>query len=416
MRGRLFRVGGGLLLAMSGGPLGCRPRATTGSGPPPVASSSPSTSASPRASAAPSSSVAPARVADGGSEVPAGDGGAETAARIDGGLARDGGADGGLASGCRVLEGPVPAPEAPARAAWADPHLFYWMGIDGAVRRRALPGEKGTEDPLVARGRPGTELSAVLLGPGRGVVAYLADGMSADGPMLQAFVAVDGHKPLRISEEGTGATYVSLARRGPQVLAVMLDGRTAMTPVHVRVLSPATEGPHAEGLAPGPDAVIFVGGPAPRRPRGALVTMSRVAEPGGSTAFALLPMEQDARGFGMAIVRVDDPPRDDEPATWSLYPNGLEPAAVAGTHNGTSMYFARVRPETPSPGATRVLELGRLSGIGEPTLLGVVARAGRLDGVRLVGDDSAGGATPEGLTLDYVADGSALRQRLLCPP
>ena len=155
---------------------------------------------------------------------------------------------------------------------------------------------------------------------------------------------------MRLSEDGSGATFVDLARRGTRLLAMTIDARVAMTPAHARPL--ALEGGK---LVLGTDAVVFVGGSAERHNAGALATST------DGSAFELIAVADGASAFGMAAIRVEDPPHEDEPVVWSLYPNGLDPAPIAATHGGAAMIVARVRPRTADPKSSRVLELGVLS-------------------------------------------------------
>ena len=100
-------------------------------------------------------------------------------------------------------------------------------------------------------------------------------------------------------------------------LALQVDARTALT---AKNALPIAYGKRDEL---GDDAVVFVGGPGDRRTRAAL------AVPPVGPGWSLLPIATDIGSFGLAIVRVDAPPRVDEPAVWAMYPNGLDPAPVA---------------------------------------------------------------------------------------
>src|SRR5262249_42940331 len=150
-------------------------------------------------------------------------------------------------------------------------------------------------------------------------------------------------------EDGSGATYVDLAPRGDGLIALTIDARVAMTPAHARPLT-LDQGK----LAIGKDAVIFVGGSAERHNAGTLVTAN------DGTAFSLIPVSEGAPRFGLAPLRIDDPPADDSSVVWSFYPNGLDPAAVAATRGESAMHVARVRPRSSETEATHVLEIGVL--------------------------------------------------------
>jgi hypothetical protein len=213
--------------------------------------------------------------------------------------------------------------------------------------------------------------------------------------MNQAFVALDDGPPVRLSEDGTGAMDVALAPRGDGLLAIVLDGRTAMSVVHARPV-----GVKGAALVLGKDVVSFVGGSPERHARVGLATAR------DGRAFALLPLAKDGLTFGMTTITVSDPPRDDEATTFDPYPNGLDPAAVRGSRGATLPYFARVRPAAADPKAPRVVEVGRL---GDARTLLVVARASVNGPLALdVADATARGLTaagPDVLTLTFAAPG-----------
>jgi hypothetical protein len=240
--------------------------------------------------------------------------------------------------------GPTP-PKSPIPACAAALDFFFCPDASGAIHKSRGPGE---EDVVVARSKPGTDIAAASLG-GQPVVAYLADRVTSEGLVREAWAAMEGAAPVRVSEDGSGATFIDLAPRGEELLALTIDARVAMTPAHAR-----TFGLEAGKLKLGKDAVIFVGGSAERHNAGTLVTA------GDGTAFALVPVSEDGFRFGMATVRIDDPPADDSSVVWSFYPNGLDPAAVAATRGESAMYVARVRPRSAETDATHVLEIGVL--------------------------------------------------------
>jgi hypothetical protein len=249
----------------------------------------------------------------------------------------------------RAMDGGTLPPKSTIPSCAAAGDVFYCPDASGAVHR-----SRGTPDSesVVARSKPGTDVAAATLG-GHSLVAYIADRVTTEGLVREAWVTMDGAAPVRVSEDGSGATFVDLAPRGDTLLALTIDARVAMTPAHARVLSLA-----GDKLAIGKDAVIFVGGAAERHNAGRLVT-----GPGGA-AFALIPVSEDVRRFGMAAIAIDDPPVDDARVVWSFYPNGLDPAPVAATRGGGAMHVARVRPKSDTADAPHVLELGMLDATG----------------------------------------------------
>jgi hypothetical protein len=228
--------------------------------------------------------------------------------------------------------------------------VVFCPDASGAIHRSHGAGEG---DTVVGQSRAGTEVSAAMLG-GHALVAFIAERVTSDGLLREAWLATDdGAPPLRLSEEGSGTTFVELAARGDAVVAMMIDARTAMTPTHARIVTLEAGKPKV-----GPDAVIFVGGSAERHNAGALATSKE------GTVFGLVAVADGASRFGMAAIAIDDPPAVDAPVAWSLYPNGLDPAAIAATRGGARMHVARVRPKTADPASLHVLELGYLQTSG----------------------------------------------------
>lgn len=250
----------------------------------------------------------------------------------------------------------------------------YCSAAGGAVNRTTLGA---TDTKAVAKARPGTRIAAASLGEGHAVVATLDSRQTSEGQMLHAFVTLDDGETQRLSDEGAGATTLQLVSRGEGAVAVYLDTRTAMVPVHARTLSI-----HDKDLALGNDAVVFVGGPPERG-----VDFALGASP-ATGLFAFLPLPHETSDFGMAAVPVQDPPKDDAPAVWSLYPNGLDPAPIGATVRGSGdvIWVARVRPETREVGAPRVLELGRVDKSGTFSSLGVIADGRRVTDIAMAVD------------------------------
>ncbi len=133
----------------------------------------------------------------------------------------------------------------------------------------------------------------------------------------------------------------------------MIDARSALTAMHARTIA------YAAGRASlGEDAVVFVGGPTNRR------TVASVAALPGGPVWSLLPIAKDVESFGLALARIHEPPRIDEPVVWSLYPNGLDAPPIASAVSGGRIWIARVRPNAAAAGAPEILELGQISDDG----------------------------------------------------
>jgi len=264
----------------------------------------------------------------------------------------------------------------------------------GAVHRAA---RDGSGDRMVASSRSGSHVAAALVGGTHAAFAYLASRQTSEGWVSEAWIDVDDDPPVRLSEDGSGATAVTLVPRGASVLAMSVDSRAALTAMHARPV--AFEGGH---LKLGEDAVVFVGGPGDRRTAGTAVA------PASGPAWALLPMAKDPGTFGLAIVRIEDPPRVDEPVVWSMYPNGLDPAPVVAAASGSTPWVARVLPRDASVGSSRALQLGTIEPSGDFAVASTVPTSGRPGDLALAVD--AQGA----LWLAWVDAAGSWVERLQC--
>jgi hypothetical protein len=251
---------------------------------------------------------------------------------------------------------------------------FFCPDRAGGVHRVS---RAGGDDHVVASSRTGTRVGAAPLGT-HAAVAYVASRKTTEGWMSEGWLAVDDEPPVRISEDGSGATSLGLVPRGASLLAFSVDARSALTALHVRPIA------YERGLKLGEDSVVFVAGPGDRRTGAALVA----SEHGAS--WALLPIAKDVGTFGLAIVKVDDPPHVDEPVVWSPYPNGLDPAPVAGASIGGRTWVARVRPQGSEPSSPRVLELGDIGADGSFTARDLVPSAASPADASLVADAHGG--------------------------
>jgi hypothetical protein len=227
--------------------------------------------------------------------------------------------------------------------------FVYCPDDSGAIHRT----EGGEKDTIVGQSRAGTSLSVAKIDD-HVLLAYIRDEITSEGRVRVAEVKLDDGAPVRLSEEGSGATYVEVVSRGESAVALTLDGRTAMTPAHVRVVRVI-----GEKVSLSRDAVVFVGGPAERNTRG------RITHAADGATFILAPLAHSLEGFGMAAVRVSEPPTEDESVVWSMYPSAVDPAPLAVTHGVSPIRIARVRPSAPETGASLLLEVGDLSPIGE---------------------------------------------------
>lgn len=234
----------------------------------------------------------------------------------------------------------------------------YCQAAGGIVYRTTL----GTTDTKqIAKSRASTRIAAASLGPDHAVVATLDIRHTTEGDRLQAFITLDDGETTRLSEEGAGATVVRLVQRGDRAVALYLDARTSMLPVHARPL-----GLRGKDLALDDDAVVYVGSPPER---GIEITPATA----GKSLFALIATGRDTLEFGMAAIPIAEQPKDDVLPIWSFYPNGIDPAPIAATTNATgSAWVARFRPSEQMPGSPRIIELGRVDASGAFGSLGAL--------------------------------------------
>lgn len=275
-------------------------------------------------------------------------------------------------------------------------HTVYCLGPEGRVIRTALAGGASKE---VARARPSELLAAAAMGPEHSVVAFLERRLAPGGElMLEAYAVLDDNEALRISEPGSGATFVTLTSLSDDaVLALSIDARTAMSPVHARVLTR-----RGKELVLSPDEVVFVGG-SERGGAAALATF-----PGGERA-AFLPMPSGVRDYGLVGLALPDPLRIDLPAETYAYAAGLDGARVASAPAGNKVYVALTRKKREGVDAPAVLELAEAHADGKVTPLGVVAEGVPMLDLDMVGDEHGA------LWLLYGDARGSLLERRLCP-
>jgi len=253
----------------------------------------------------------------------------------------------GVAERLELAEAP---PRATAPSCVAAGAFLFCADKGGDIHRYE---RKGGGEKIIAHMRSGAPMAAAAIGSDHTVVVFLGDRKTTEGVVTLAFAVLDDTTPMLLSEEGSGATFITLAPRGEDVVAMYIDSRTALTPLHARTLS--LEG---DKLRYGEDAVLFVGEGSGSRALGAVALGP--AGPG----FALIPSTKDITTFGMAAIRIDDKPQVDAPVTWSPYPNGIDRGPIAATVGIHPVRVARVRPVSKEPGAKQVIELGELDPSG----------------------------------------------------
>jgi hypothetical protein len=252
----------------------------------------------------------------------------------------------------------------------------YCVALGGILTRFPREGPpKEVATVISVRG-----IAAASLGPGHDVVAFHQQRKTTEGFVSESWVSLDGQPPERLSEEGSGSTALDLAvapastAEAPEVLALSLDARVAMTPMHARHLSL-----EAGRLKMGTDEVVFIG------PLAEPGTVPRLAT-SRARAYALAAWPREAADFGLSVVALPEPLRIDLPAVWSLYKNGLDPAPLAATRGSDPVALARVVPATVDRHGDLVLELGMLATDGAFVTTGEIARGRTLADVSITRD------------------------------
>lgn len=276
-----------------------------------------------------------------------------------------------------------------------DAKSVYCPGDNGAVVLTKL----GAPTPkIVATGLPSESLAAAAFGPEHSVVAYLDRRVVAGEATLEAFAVLDEGPPVRISEEGAGATSVTLtALNDREVLALMIDARSALSAVHARVLRY-----DGAALMPEPDTIVHVGASE----RGSDAAVARFAD---GTLVALLPQPTGITQYGIIGLRLPLPLQMDLQGELFPYPKGLEFARVATANVGPKVYAALTRTRDASRDALAVLELTEVQRNGALMPLGIVAEGVPMLDLDITADEFGA------LWLLYGDGKGSLLERRVCP-
>jgi hypothetical protein len=273
--------------------------------------------------------------------------------------------------------------------------VVYCIGQSGKVLRSALATGGAAAKEIVTI-KPGTRLLAAGLGAGHTVLGYLESRRTSEGATLEAWAVLDDQSPVRISDDGAGATSLALGTRPRasqkdlEVIALSIDARVAMTPVHARALSIAADSPK---LVLSADTVLYVGGPPESSTAATLaLSLSASTSPTAPRSFALLPIGIDALRFGLAAIPLEQPLRENVAAEVSEYPS-LDPSLVATAASNAFTYVVRLRSTTASkpdlqvnPDARSTLELGKLDVKGHFQSLEIWTVAARVTDLSLLRD------------------------------
>ncbi len=175
-------------------------------------------------------------------------------------------------------------------------------------------------------------------------VAYIAK--SPEDPQVTiAKLWSESSPPLNLTPAGAAASSVALTSVGNDIIAWSMEGRTGMSPVHAREV-------HFQGHTPQlqEDRVVWVGGAS--QPFSEIVALPAGAE---TPARALLATEQDVSHFGLLTLTLSA--GTESQPSWSLYPNGIDPAPVATGHLCGHTVIVRVKPQSAEGASPQELEL-----------------------------------------------------------
>jgi hypothetical protein len=235
------------------------------------------------------------------------------------------------------------------------PNAVYWIS-HGSLVRRPLPA-RGSPGPLEVLARDafdGTRVAVPIPVAGKALaaipntVAYIVRPDKEDSPLV-AKLWVEGQEPQVLTAEGNSTHSVALVRTDDGVLALSVQARMAMTPVHAR----RVRFPGGRALL-GDDTVVWVGG-------GIQPLTEMTVVPAETSLVGLIPHERSMSEFGIARLDIGFSPTMDTPTSWMLYPNGIDPAPVAAARLCGEPAFLYAQPETSAPDSRQELVVRALA-------------------------------------------------------
>ncbi|MEO6602362.1 MAG: hypothetical protein ABIQ16_20945, partial [Polyangiaceae bacterium] len=267
----------------------------------------------------------------------------------------------------------------------------YWVR-DGKLVRRSLDNATPLE-VLANDARNGTRVVGVDLPDAPAHAVYISNPVIAE-EAPRAKLWTEGAGVITVSPEGAGASSMAATRSGQELFLVGIDARSAMTPMHGRLVRFKGGRPELDS-----DVVMWVGSTSQ--------TLSEVfaaTTPLGVRAF--LPIERDTSHFGLVMLELGSAPHMDPKTVYRGYPNGIDVAPAAGAAFCGSGFVVYARPETPKPDSDEVLELAEITATG-------LGPAERVDGARGFANISLAAATNSAV-LAYVADFRTYATTLRC--
>ncbi|HEX4476325.1 MAG TPA: hypothetical protein VH142_14665 [Polyangiaceae bacterium] len=227
------------------------------------------------------------------------------------------------------------------------PALFqdrvYWIDHGELLRRRVTEDAIGPLEVLAKDAHDGTRPGVPLPLPDKkgmqlpAMVAYVVRPAKDDDPLI-AKLWVEGAPSEVLTAEGNSTHSVSLVETDDGVVALSVQARMAMTPVHARRI----RFPSGHTLL-GDDVVVWVGGGI--QP----LTEMTVLPSHGNDLWGFIPEERSITEFGIARLDITQTPTMDTKTNWVLYPNGIDPAPVAAGHVCGEPVIVYAEPQTPAP-------------------------------------------------------------------
>lgn len=271
----------------------------------------------------------------------------------------------------------------------------YWIRGRELLRSRR---DKATAPEVLAKdAREGTRVAAATVGKKhKHVIGYIAQ----KGEDLVARIWLEGGEQLLLTPDGSQATSINLVPSEDDLLAIMLEGRTSMSPVHARRLLLRGKIPRMEE-----DVVVWVGPPA----QPLTEVMSVPGAEGGAWSF--LALERTVTDFGLARVNIARDPEMDVRPQWIGYPNGINPAPVATADVCGRPVVLFARPSEQRPHSPQELHIAKLAGNKlEPSDVVVRSRAFNNISLAPIGSGAAGA----GALLVWTADWRTWARPIFC--
>ncbi len=265
----------------------------------------------------------------------------------------------------------------------------YWVNRRGEVMRASFD-EKSSPARIAEKARSGARVSALRVGK-RDLVAFVSEVDERSSSYLWTSTG----ELVPLTPDVSGATSVTLVPNGTTPLALTLEGRTSMSPVHAQQLRVAPQRVNVPS-----DQVIWVGpGAEP------LTELAAVPTTQGKT-LALLATAHTITDFGLGHFVVEPSPQIVSTVDWLPYPNGIDPAPVAAQTLCGAPYVFFARPSDSRPRSPQELRVARVDdgkvGDGE-----VIVRSRAFNDISVA-------PRPSGAVLSWTADHRTWAMTLGC--